>query len=95
MTWNQKRRALDWHWFQEDCAPNDVAQRCAALARERKLLKFILGPFNDGTLVIVSCKGTLKKAAPKKQASETIAELKARIEELLEDDPDAEVEEAK
>lgn len=68
MTW-AKKKPMTWEWFQEDCAPEQLAERCGILATKRRLIKYVV-PIHGERVVIVSCKGTLVKKAKKKQADE-------------------------
>lgn len=71
MPW-AKQTPLVWEWKQEECAPNNIANRCNELVESRWIVKFVVGPIGGELLrnpnfIIVSCQGTPKKAATKKK----------------------------
>lgn len=67
MSW-PKQKPLTWTWFQESCAPDQIAERCAKLAKARFIVKFAVNV--GGDIILISCKGTPKIKAKKKSAAD-------------------------
>lgn len=74
MSW-QPRQPMTWKWFQQRYKFDQIAVGCAEQAAQGRKLMYIVGPFSDNTVEIVSCKGSV--APPKAKKARTPKQPKA------------------